>query len=238
MNRNKRNILFLNGWMETSDSWDLVIHNLENEFNCYTLEFPGFGVAPTPKDAWTVLDYAEWVKKQIDLLQIERLAVIGHSFGGRVAIVLSGLDARIDKLILYGTPGFKEPNTKKASFFKSMNYLAIKIGIDREKVPFAKTIKDKISSEDYKNAGDMREIFKLAINFDLLPFMKKIDQPVLLIIGENDNQVSVRTAKKMHKTIANSELKILPKNGHFAHLENSNLFCGVIRGFINEKSSK
>lgn len=236
MRDKKQNILFLNGWMENIDSWSQVIGDLERDYNCFTLEFPGFGVESIPSEIWSIKDYSIWVSDQISKLGLNNVIVAGHSFGGRVAIVLSTLDSRIEKLILYGTPGFKEPQSKRISLLISANNLALKMGINREKLPFARVIKNKISSQDYKNAGEMSEIFKQAINFDLIPYMGKVGVPTLILIGDTDEQVSISTALEMQKTIKASRLKIMPKTGHFAHIDNPNLFCGIIRKFADEKN--
>jgi pimeloyl-ACP methyl ester carboxylesterase len=234
-NKNE-NVLFLNGWMENSDTWKPIIKGFEKEFNCFTLEFPGFGVFPAPKKTWDISDYAVWVQGEIDRLEIKEVTVVGHSFGGRVAIVLCSKDSRIKKVVLYSTPGFEEPKSTKTKLLQSAIKMSDRIGVKKERIPFSNYLSDKFRSSDYKTAGSMREIFISAINFNLSPFMKEIKIPTLLLWGENDKESSLATANRMQSTIRNAELKIIPEAGHFAHLDNPNLFCGIIRRFINEKN--
>ena len=50
------------------------------------LDLPGFGQSDEPKEIWNIFDYAEMVNYFVKELKINDPILIGHSFGGRVAI--------------------------------------------------------------------------------------------------------------------------------------------------------
>ena len=77
---------------------------------------PGFGLSGDPTGEWGVGDYAEFVKAFLKALGVDRMRLLGHSFGGRISIKLATdpeFAPRIEKLVLTGSAGLK----RKRSFF-------------------------------------------------------------------------------------------------------------------------
>ena len=67
------------------------------------LDFPGFGSSEEPTCAYTIYDYVEILEELLQKLEIKNPIVIGHSFGGRVAIVYASRN-NVEKLVLFGAP--------------------------------------------------------------------------------------------------------------------------------------
>ena len=63
--------------------------------------------------------------------------------------------------------------------------------------------------------------------------MKKIRVPTLLLWGQKDKTVPVKIAKKMHKTILNSKLEIIPEMGHMFVIKDAQIAFDSINNFIN-----
>ena len=77
------------------------------------------------------------------------------------------------------------------------------------------SIKNKTGSFDYRNSqGVMRETLVKAVNDDLEDKLPNIKSNVKLVWGENDMDVPVSIAEKSQKLISNSELTIIPNQGH------------------------
>jgi pimeloyl-ACP methyl ester carboxylesterase len=74
------------------------------------LDLPGFGGAsPVPAEAAGAGGYAELVAPALDACA-ERVVVIGHSFGGRVAVNLAAQrPERVAALVLTGVPRLVAP---------------------------------------------------------------------------------------------------------------------------------
>lgn len=53
------------------------------------VDFYGFGKTPHPDYPLTVEDYADGVLELMDKLGIKKATLVGHSFGGRVAIYIA-----------------------------------------------------------------------------------------------------------------------------------------------------
>jgi len=227
------NIVFLHGWMQTADSWSLTVEHLKNDYCCWALDLPGFGSCPRPESVWSPLDYAKWVSNIIKEHKISNPIIVGHSFGGRIAIVLAATNPEIKAIVLEGTPGLRPPMKLKNKVASALIRAIKRTGIPKENVPFYIQVSNKIQSDDYKLAGDLKPIFTATINFGLISYISKIKIPTLLIWGQNDTEVPISIGEAIHRLIKGSKLKVVPNASHFTHLEKPALFSGYIRNFID-----
>ncbi|MEX1105829.1 MAG: alpha/beta fold hydrolase [Ilumatobacteraceae bacterium] len=85
-------VVFLHGWALAQHTYRDVIENIAAQ-GCRVIapSMPGFGgSADLPGDAFSISGYAQWVADLLDALEIDEPAVVvGHSFGGGVAIRLA-----------------------------------------------------------------------------------------------------------------------------------------------------
>src|SRR5579859_587485 len=70
----------------------------------HALDLPGHGASslpPNPENGWSVGEYAGLVSHYLDQAGLARVRLIGHSFGGRISIVL-GADCpeRVAQMVL------------------------------------------------------------------------------------------------------------------------------------------
>ena len=218
-------IILLHGWGQNIKMMDPVGQNLEDKFRITILDLPGFGSSETPKFAYTINDYTELLHDFLESLNIKKPTLIGHSFGGRIAINYSAIYP-VNKLVLFGSPFIvREKKGLKVKILKSLKKIKILDG-------FAEKVKKHIGSEDYKAAnGIMREILVQTVNTDLSESAKKINVPTLLIWGENDEAVPIDEAKLLENTISESALIVLPGT-HYCYLENLGRVISILEHFL------
>ena len=81
------NILILHGWGSQAERWSEVKELLENGgYRVYVPDLPGFGESLPPPQAWSVDDYVEWVRSFCEKENLSQIFLLGHSFGGSIAI--------------------------------------------------------------------------------------------------------------------------------------------------------
>jgi pimeloyl-ACP methyl ester carboxylesterase len=98
-------VVLLHGWGTSSQSLQGVLAALAPAFRVLAVDLPGFGWSDPPPAAWGSREYAEHVRALLDRLEIGTAALLGHSFGGRVAIRLAvRVPARVARLALAGWP--------------------------------------------------------------------------------------------------------------------------------------
>ena len=218
-------IVLLHGWGQNIDMMKPLGDNFLDKYRVTIIDLPGFGLSEEPLSAYTIFDYTEVVHDLLKSLKINNPIIMGHSFGGRIAIVYAS-KYEVNKLVLFGSPCVRhEQKNVKQSILKAFNKIKFLS-------PIAEFAKKHIGSEDYRNASPMmRDILVKTVNQDLSDCAKEITCPTLLIWGENDQAVSVEEAKEIEKLINDSALIVLPGT-HYCYLENLEQVVNIIYNFI------
>jgi pimeloyl-ACP methyl ester carboxylesterase len=68
-------------------------------------DIPFFGKSSTPRRVWDYEDYADFIAHFIDFLKLKKLTLVGHSFGGEIALRLTKKNLQIENLIVIGATG-------------------------------------------------------------------------------------------------------------------------------------
>lgn len=221
-----KDVLLLHGWGQNIQMMKPIGDNLCRNHRITIIDFPGFGESDEPLVPWTIRDYAVLVEKLVKELGIKKPVVMGHSFGGRVAIYFSA-DNPIEKLVLFGSPCIREETTLPLSV-RILKKLKTLPGLDK----LGEKMKKYIGSRDYKAASPiMRQTLVNVVNEDLASYARRIEEPTLLIWGENDTEAPIEGAKELEKIMIDAGLIILPGT-HYAYLENLGQVITILNNFI------
>ncbi|MDD3241623.1 MAG: alpha/beta hydrolase [Bacilli bacterium] len=222
----KRNIILLHGWGQNIEMMKPIGDKLSEEFNVTIIDFPGFGESDRLYELWTISDYVEMLHEFVHKLKIDNPILIGHSFGGRVAIKYSSI-YDVEKVVLFGAPCIRENKKSiKEEILKKI-----------KKLPGLKKLGDYakkyIGSEDYRNASPiMRDTLVKVVNEDLSMDAKKIKKPVLLIWGTNDEAAPIEDARKLEAILEDGGLVELPGCTHYAYLEALPQVINILKTFL------
>ena len=94
----------------------------------------------------------------------------------------------------------------------------------------------KAGSSDYSQATPMmRAILSKCVNEDLCSHMPKIKAPVLLFWGDMDTATPISDAHKMERLIPDAGLVVAEGAGHFAMLEQAELWRASLISFLKIK---
>ncbi|MEK7104367.1 MAG: alpha/beta hydrolase [Patescibacteria group bacterium] len=225
-------LIFLHGWKSQGLVWKNVAEKISNQgFAVYMLDLPGFGNSPQPKSSFSVQDYADVVREFIKKLKLNNVVLVGHSFGGRIAINLASSEpALIKKVVLVAAAGLR---TKKGS--DKIVFLA-KLAKPFFKPKFMAGLRKKIykalGSVDYIESGNLKETYLKVASEDLSGYLSKISQSTLIIWGEDDKDTPLAFAKIMNEKIKNSKLVVLKEAGHFSFLDKPQEFMEELTKFI------
>lgn len=224
-------IVFLHGWGGSIDSWIYFAKTFSYYgFFCVVVDFPGFGQSPEPTKAYSVYDYANEVSLLINKLDLKDIVVVGHSFGGRIGIVLSGfLKLNITKLVLVDSAGIK-PRRGIGYYIKVKKYKKLKSLVAMGKKP--KEVLEKYGSDDYRQLSlVMKETFVKVVNEDLLEYAKQIKISTLIVWGDKDKDTPLYMAKKLKRAIKGAEMKVYA-GGHYSYLDNKKRFIDDLYTFL------
>ena len=230
-------VLLLHGWGGSIASMKPLQDRLTGSYCIHAVDLPGFGATPPPPIAWNVSDYAACVAHYLDTVRITRCHLIGHSFGGRISVVLGAEYAsRIDKIVLAGSPGLIAPPDNKwhprRTAYRTVRRGLNAIGLKTTAVQLQRWYWDRYASDDYKQAGALQPSFIKIVQQDLTPFARRITASTLLIWGDGDQDAPLWQAQQYEKLIPDAGLVILKGAGHFAYLERTSEFIHIVETFF------
>ncbi len=227
-------VVLLHGWGAEANSFKPVFDWLSRSYQVYALDLPGFGLSEMPSTAWDASDYAKFLSAFFHKLNIDKAHLIGHSYGGRISIVMAAEEPeKVDKLILVDSAGIIPPRTVKYYIRVSIAKIGRLIrccGTLGNRL--ADSISQRVGSKDYQKAGPMRATLVKSVNQNLRPLLSKIQASTLLIWGENDTDTPISFGKIMEKEIPDAGLVILKDAGHFSYLDQLPQFCEIVANFL------
>ena len=227
-------------------------------------DLPGFGKSEEPEENWDLDDYVVFVDRFIDgvfqkkgLEQVKNIlksydpikrteaprkyktVLIGHSFGGRIAIKYAAkYPDKLDKLILTGAAGIKHQLSLKRKIFYVLTKTGREIFLlaEEAKLPVGRIasigrrlLYKTVRERDYLDASPkMKEIMKKVISEDLEPILSQIKTPTLLVWGALDRSTPLSDGKIMHERIVDSELKTVEGADHGLPYRNKEEFIETV----------
>ena len=232
-----KTILLLHGWANSLDSFEQLTDALSEQYEVITLDLPGFGNTQAPNTAWTLDDYAIFVKDFLNKINVSNLfGVVGHSNGGALAIhALATQQINANKLVLLAASGVRNS--------KGVRRTALKAVAKTGKVAtfwLPTSTRQKLQKKLYGTIGSdmlvtphMKETFKLTVRQDIQSDATKIKIPTLLIYGNQDNATPVRSVgTPLHHKIKGSKLEIIAGADHFAHQTHPAQVNSIIAEFL------
>jgi len=233
-------ILVLHGWPSSSDSWVRAMKSLSRSgYQVVCPDLPGFGKSDTPTQPWSIANYMEWVLKFVNELKLDKFILLGHSFGGRVAVKFSAkYGNRLKCLILCDSAGIRPKLDAKSTAISKV----VQIGNIAFSPGFLVKVKDVlrnilyffIKNRDYVKAkGVMKATMTKVIEEDLGSYLPNIKNKTLLIWGKKDTLVPIEYAYQFEDKIKGSKLEIIPGVGHSPHFRAYERLTEIIVMFLN-----
>lgn len=218
--------LMLHGWgAHLGLMWPLAERLAPLGYRIYLPDLPGFGQSAPPPAAWSVHDYVRFVVAYMNHHGLEKVHLVGHSFGGRLGLVLGAEHSEhIVKMVLADSAGVRAQPTL-SSQIRLKTYRLIQnglytIGLKRTADQLRNWYTDRYGSRDYKAAhGVMRETFVKVVNEDLLPYAARVKPSTLLLWGDQDDDTPLWQGKLLEKTIPDAGLVVFEGAGHYSYLD-------------------
>ncbi len=234
-------VLALHGWQRTHHDFSQVFDRpgASGDLAAIGLDLFGFGATPPPPEAWGTGEYARHL---VPLFEepgtlADRIVVVGHSFGGRVAIRLCALvPDRIERLVLTGVPlldRLDRTSRVPAPFrlARRLHRMGI-VGDER-----MEALRNRYGSADYRAAeGVMRGVFVRVLAEQYAEELASIGCPVDLVWGEDDGEVPVEVAVRARPLFPGATLTTLPGVGHLVPTEAPAALAEIIAGHTGPAS--
>lgn len=225
-------VLALHGWGRRGSDFATSLEGL----NYLAVDLPGFGASPPPAQPTGARGYADAIKPALDHLSA-RPILVGHSFGGRVAVALAAAHpGRFRGMVLTGVPLVRGASTKSPLPFRLARW-AHKRGLVSEKR--MESLRRRYGSADYRAAsGVMREVLVIAVNESYESELRALSAPVCLVWGANDSDAPVAVAQAAASVLraagTSVAVNVVEGVGHFLPLESP----GSLRAAVDEMLGK
>ena len=235
-------VILMHGWGCDMNALNLFERVGTEHHTVYNLDLPGFGKSSEPPYPWGIEEYTRMLEEFVARLGISSPIILGHSFGGRVAVLYASRNP-VRRLVLVDAAGVK-PRRRLKYYAKVYSYKLAKAlyptFVGREKAAeIIEHMRSRRGSYDYVNCSPMmRQVMVKVVNNDLRRYMPLISAPTLLLWGEADTATPMRDARIMKKLIPDSGLVSFPGAGHFSFVDNPYQSAAAFRRFILDPNSK
>jgi len=219
-------IVFLHGWGLSGSSFDGVINRLTRNQKVLKLDFFSFGKSDSAEEWFDTYEYAYHVFLLLNELGISNIKIVGHSFGGRIAMILASIfNISVSAIVLTSSAGINRFNiikTIKIKYYKFIKFLASKNLISKRRL-------QKYGSGDYKKLDELnKKVFVKVVNQDLMFLIKNIRCKSYLVWDKKDNITQYWICKKLCKTLINPNKIIFKSGKHFTYLYNIVEFSNIV----------
>lgn len=225
-------VILLHGWGVNSSCFDELITILKTKYQVFAIDLPGFGKSAEPDNYYVLDDYVSLVDQFIEDKKIVHPILIGHSFGGRIAIRYS-TSHDVAKLILIDSAGLKPKNYLKIKYKIVIYKLKKKwYRLTKNVIKYNELMK-KSGSLDYQNASiPMKQTLSKIVGEYLEKDLKKIEAETLIIWGNKDTETPYYQALKLKRKIKNAGLATIDGAGHFPFIEAKKTFMKIIQTYL------
>jgi pimeloyl-ACP methyl ester carboxylesterase len=200
-------IIFLHGWGSHKNLMKHAFGAYLKQFRHIYIDMPGFGNS-TCNMSLTTEDYATILETFISMIEADKMIILGHSFGGKVATLLNP-----DLLVLVGSAGILVPKPfkirVKIALFKLLKFSGLT------------SLRRFFVAPDAQGLSQpMYETFKQVVNEDFSEKFSAYKGKALLCFGRQDTATPLWTAYKIRELIPES--KVVEFDGdHYFFLEQS-----------------
>jgi pimeloyl-ACP methyl ester carboxylesterase len=243
-------VLMLHGFGSSLHAWEAWAQGLAAQHRVIRLDLPGSGLSPPdPAEDYSDARALELLVALLDRLGVERVSLVGHSMGGRIAWTFAAQHPqRIHRLVLVAPDGFASP---RFDYGKPVDVPAL-LGVMRHVLPrpllrmnletaYARpqSLDESTVSRyhDLTRAPGARQAMLDRLRQTVLippePVLRQIRAPTLLLWGESDAMIPMTNARDYLQAIPGSRLASLPAVGHLPQEETPQESLRPVQEFLD-----
>jgi pimeloyl-ACP methyl ester carboxylesterase len=256
-------VVLLHGWGDTADCWRRVVPLLLREHRVVAIDIPPLGrsAAPALGDGKDLVDfYMDFFPELFTRLDLERASLVGHSFGGSIALYMA-LEApdSVERLVLVAPAGLGDGvpwswHLIAGTYLRWTDVLRVPSPLSRSAVRIGvrsflkrrlfydpRRLQDAVEHLVELHGG-RKELWKLLATGRALTrgytgtllrrAQLELTCPVTLITGANDGLIPVAHAHAFAKAVPHATVHVLDQCGHYPQVELSSRFNALLGEFL------
>jgi pimeloyl-ACP methyl ester carboxylesterase len=252
-------VVLIHGMVNSSKHWERVALQLAESYTVIAPDLIGHGDSATPRGDYSLGAHASVIRDLLASIGIDRASIVGHSFGGGVAMVFFyQFPQRTERLALISAGGLGDevsPMLRSAALPGAQALLSVAAN---------RRIVDRIAraGERMRAKGNKRGVYFEAVARAMRPLERPgarnafiqtlravIDvkgqrisardrlylldaMPTLIVWGERDNTIPLEHGRYTHAQVPHSRFETLPKAAHFPHLEDPDGLAAILGDWL------
>jgi len=252
-------VLLLHGLGCDHTTWEPVLEALSRRYTVIAPDLLGHGQSDKPRADYSLGGYANGMRDLLTVLGVDKATVIGHSFGGGVAMQFAyQFPERTERLMLVAsgglgpevspgiraisTPGFDQvmsvltlPGIRHAGIagLRALSAAPFKATHDLDEVA---DIYDTFKDRQARQA--IRHVVRAVVDWrgQIVTMADRAylteEMPMWVVWGRDDRVIPVRHANNAAALAPNARVEVIPDAGHFPHKDHPLRFAQIVHEFI------
>ena len=252
-------LVLIHGVAGSSATWEAILPALARRYTIVAPDLLGHGQSDKPRHDYSLGAYANMVRDLMIALGIDRATIVGHSFGGGVAMQFAYQHpSRCERLVLESSGGL---GPEVSLIFRALTVPGVEYLMPLIFPSFVRLAGDFVGNgmhrlgvrspnlaQSWRAYAELTKAENRPVFLDTLRSV--IDRrgqtvsahdrlylsgwvPTLIVWGARDRMIPVEHAIAAHEAMASSELAIFERVGHFPHAEEPERFVDALTAFID-----
>jgi 3-oxoadipate enol-lactonase len=241
-------VILLHPFPVSHEFWAPVAESLSTRYRLILPDLRGHGESTAGEGPATMEKHAADIARVMDDAGIGRAPVIGVSIGGYAMFQFwRQHHRRLAALVLCNTKALADGAEARAARLQAANDV-----LERGTEPFFENLIPKLMGNTTREArpdlvaGALRMMKKtspqniaqvqrgMAARPDSVETLKTINVPTLLVTGDEDIMTGVKEAELMRQHISGSDMRVIPKAGHYSPWEQPEAATRLFRQFLDK----
>ncbi|HEY0888276.1 MAG TPA: alpha/beta fold hydrolase [Nocardioides sp.] len=252
-------LLLLHGLACDHTTWDGVIEELATTYTVLAPDFLGHGQSDKPRADYSVAGYANGMRDLLTILGIDKVSVVGHSFGGGVAMQFAyQFPERTERLMLVDPGGLGREVTALIRTITLPGWQTLMATATLPGIRHVETTAMRMLAPVYpsytRDLGEIADIVetwrdprtrraivhlvRAAIDWrgQVLSMRDRAylteHMPVHVVWGAEDRVIPASHAEAVREMAPTAEVTVLPNCGHFPHKDQPEKFARLVSGWL------
>jgi pimeloyl-ACP methyl ester carboxylesterase len=207
-------VLLVHGGASDARDWIPTMLSLGDRFSFYAPDLLGFGRSERDKKGYYLSDFSDFLLGFTDALQLEKPALVGHSFGARVCLDTAlKRQEQVSRLVITDASGLGKMSRLGSTLFTL--FWALRKLMNKPQ-PFPRFLAKE--GDDYNNVSDEA--------------LRRLTTPTLIVWKRYDPYMPLKLAHRAARLIPGSRLVVVPGYGHAPAKQNREFFNSLLAEFL------
>lgn len=240
-------VLLIHGWTCNRTFWTRQVQALRDRHTVVTVDLRGHGETSRPRTGYGIGSLAADLEHLVRALNVPRIALVGWSLGGMVALELARrLGERASALALVCTTPGALTDAKNPNGLPAERVAMMAAGIKADTRAFVRQLAPEVFKDGAASpllpwaVGEMVKTpphvvegcFDGVVAFDARKWLKELAVPTTVLHGRHDAILPLGGGEALQKTIPKATITVFENSGHAPFLEETEAFDAALSKFL------